>query len=89
MALGYLRMGQVVMALIIILVELEQASLFAEASQLYSDLKFYFVLQICWVWVKGYPVWKKCFIYKNDQQAASAASQSLSDKHTVSVESPS
>ena len=70
------------MALIIILVELEQASLFAEASQLYSDLKFYFVLQIYWVWVKGYLVWKKYFIYKNDQQAASASSQSLSDKHT-------
>ena len=55
-ALGCLRVGQVVMALIIILAELEQASLFAEASQLYSDLKFYFVLQICWVWVKGYPI---------------------------------
>ena len=46
---GFLHMGQVIMELIIILVELEQASLFAEASQLYSDLKFYFVLQICWV----------------------------------------
>ena len=67
-------MGQIVMALIIILVELEQDSPFAEASQLYSDLKFYFVLQIYWVWVKGYPIWKKCFIYKNDQQVASAAS---------------
>ena len=55
-ALGFLRGGQVVMELIIILVELEQASLFTEASQLYSDLKLYFVLQICWVWVKGYPV---------------------------------
>ena len=53
-ALGCLRAGQVVMALIIILAELEQASLFAEASQLYSYLKFYFVLQISWVWVKGY-----------------------------------
>ena len=42
------------MALIIILAELEQASLFAEASQLYLDLKFYFVLQISWVRVKGY-----------------------------------
>ena len=52
-ALGCLRAGQVVMALIIILVELEKDSLFAEASQLYSDLKFYFVLQFCWVW---YPV---------------------------------
>ena len=56
MALGCLCMGQVVMELIIILAELEHASLFAEASQLYSDLKFYFVLQICWFWVKGYPV---------------------------------
>ena len=55
-ALVFLCMGQVVMELIIILAELEQASLFAKASQLYSDLKFYFVLQICWVWVKGYPV---------------------------------
>ena len=54
MALGCLHMGQVVMDLIIILAELERASHFAEASQLYSDLKFYFVLQICWVWVKGY-----------------------------------
>ena len=50
MALGYLHVGQVVMELIIILAELEQASLFVEASQLYSDLKFYFVLQIYWVW---------------------------------------
>ena len=75
-------MGQVVMALIIILAELEHASLFAEASQLYSDLKFYFLLQICWVLVKGCLVWKKCFIYKNYQQAESATSQSLSDKHT-------
>ena len=48
-ALGCLRLGQVVMELIIILVELEQDSLFVEASQHYSDLKFYFVLQICWV----------------------------------------
>ena len=48
-ALGCLHVGQVVMALIIILTELEQASIFVEASQLYSDLKFYFVLQICWV----------------------------------------
>ena len=55
-ALGCLCMGQVVMNLIIILAELEQASLFAKASQLYSDLKFYFLLQICWVWVKGYHV---------------------------------
>ena len=55
-ALGCLRTGQVVMALIIILVELEKDSLFFKASQLYSDLKFYFVLQICWVWVKRYPV---------------------------------
>ena len=39
-ALGFLRVGQGVMELIIILVELEQASLFAEASQLYSYLKF-------------------------------------------------
>ena len=62
------------MALIIILAELEKASLFAEASQLYLDLKFYFVLQICWVWVKGYIVWKKCCIYKNDQQAVSTSS---------------
>ena len=54
--LGCLRTGQVVMELIIILAELEQASLFAEASQLYSDLEFYFVLQICWVSVKGYPI---------------------------------
>ena len=53
-ALGCLRAGQVVMDLIIILAELEKASLFVEASQLYSDLKFYLVLQICWVWVKGY-----------------------------------
>ena len=51
---GSLRAGQVVMALIIILAELEQDSLFAKASQLYSDLKFYFVLQICWFLVKGY-----------------------------------
>ena len=56
MALCYLRAGQVVMALIIILAELEQGSLFDEASQLYSDLKFYFLLEICLVWVKGYPV---------------------------------
>ena len=35
-----LRTSQVVMELIIILAELEQASLFAKASQLYSDLKF-------------------------------------------------
>ena len=55
-SLGCLRAGQAVMDLIIILAELEQASLFAEASQLYSDLKFYFVLQFCWVWVKGYLV---------------------------------
>ena len=48
-ALCFLRTGQVVMALIIILVELEHASLFAEASQLYLDLNFLFVLQICWV----------------------------------------
>ena len=54
--LGCLRVVQVVMALIIILLELEQDSIFAEASQLYSDLKFYFVLQICWVWVKAFPV---------------------------------
>ena len=53
-ALGCLRACQVVMTLIIILAELEQASVFSEASHLYSDLKFYFVLQICWVWVKGY-----------------------------------
>ena len=59
MALIYLiclRTSQVVMEIIIILAELERASLFAEASQLYSDLKFYFVLQIFWVWVKGYLV---------------------------------
>ena len=49
MTLSCLHAGQDVMALIIILAELEQASLFAEASQLYLDLKFYFVLQICWV----------------------------------------
>ena len=54
MALGFLRVGQVVMELIIILAKWEHDSLFVEASQLYSDLKFYFVLQICWVWVKGY-----------------------------------
>ena len=48
-ALGCLHVGQVVMALIIIIAELEQASLLAEASQPYSDLKFYFVLQIYWV----------------------------------------
>ena len=63
-ALGYLGVGQVVMELIIILAELEHASVFVEASQLYLDLKFYFVLQICWVWVKGYPVWKKCLFIK-------------------------
>ena len=40
--LGCLHAGKVVMALIIILAELEQASLFVEASQLYSDLKFLF-----------------------------------------------
>ena len=42
-ALACLHVGQVVMALIIILAELEKASLFVEASQLYLDLKFYFV----------------------------------------------
>ena len=41
-ALGYLGTGQVVMELIIILAELVHDSLFVEASQLYSDLKFYF-----------------------------------------------
>ena len=51
--LGCLHVGQLVMALIIIITKLEQDSLFAEASQLYSDLKFYFLLQICWVWVRG------------------------------------
>ena len=55
-ALGCLCAGQVVRELIIIFAELEKDSLFAEASQLYSDLKFYFVLQFCWVWVKGYLV---------------------------------
>ena len=55
-AIGCLCTGQVVMELIIILAKLEQDSLFTEASQLYSDLKFYFVLQICWVRVKGYHV---------------------------------
>ena len=41
-ALGCLHTGQVVMVLINMLAELEKASLFVEASQLYLDLKFYF-----------------------------------------------
>ena len=37
-ALGCLGAGQVVMELIIIVAELEQASIFVEASQIYSYL---------------------------------------------------
>ena len=41
-ALGCLRAGQVVMELIIILADLEQASLFSKASQIYSDFEILF-----------------------------------------------